>query len=157
MLAVGRAQETWTATSTTHSLMPRDGSMRAAGDTPYYWNISYAGPLRTLFSPLPSCSEILLYEISALPPDSQTIAFIYAGGYDTSVGATVRDKCLPSKFNEGHMLGSMPVFSPGRICPVGYGPSCTIVAPGATIAAATTVQIWDKLPIEETAIGCCPR
>lgn len=112
MLAVGRAQETWTATSTTHSLMPRDGSMRAAGDTPYYWNISYAGPLRTLFSPLPSCSEILLYEISALPPDSQTIAFIYAGGYDTSVGATVRDKCLPASLMKGICWGACPSSPP---------------------------------------------
>lgn len=152
----GLAQETVRATAGAPVALPSHSLMPRAPDFPTWANMSYAGPLTATFTPSATCTEIQVVAMAG-STDPWTLILSYAGDY--KVGATLmrKENCLPTRFDEVNGNGVLPVFSPGNGCPVGYGSACAIVTPGAAITAGSVVQGWDRLPIDKTAVGCCPR
>lgn len=109
-----------------------------------------AGPL-TSITQAPECLDAVIVDIST-DTSSTTSVRMQLGFRPTDYQGRF---CYPSAYLDA--LGKSPVFSPGNACPTGYGPSCTLVASGATLSAATTLELWDALASGEIAIGCCVR
>ncbi|KAK2608990.1 hypothetical protein QQS21_002470 [Conoideocrella luteorostrata] len=112
--------------------------------------ISNLGPLTTTYTPPSSCSSLKTFG-DGLGSHWFTYGYV---SKDNEVKSA--ENCVPSYYQGKLPRGARQVFSPGNACPVGYGPSCTAVASGATIAIAPTVILWDDLKSGETAIACCP-
>lgn len=49
------------------------------------------------------------------------------------------------------------MFSPGSTCSCYYKARCNVAAPGVTLAAATSVQVWESLANGGVLVRCCPR
>lgn len=130
------------------------------------------GPLTTTFSPGTGCNNLTLalFGHRALSSTVQSI-FEWLYGYQCSYTELVAvSSCLPSLYGPAYIglgdqgnNGIYPVFSPGSICPSGYGSSC-FMAPGAPTSMTTTysgqtapLSRWDNIKSSEIAIGCCPR
>lgn len=121
-------------------------------------SVTVVGPLTTPFTPSPECLAGLTIASRYLDP-KDTETFYVTMGLNMLTSGAVATQCLPSAYLSALRAdqSTQPVMSPGSICPVGYGPSCTIVGKGASIVAATDVIVWNALSSTQTAIGCCPR
>ncbi|OAA67692.1 hypothetical protein LEL_10315 [Akanthomyces lecanii RCEF 1005] len=152
----GLAQETVRATTGAPVALPSHSLMPRAPDFPTWANMSYVGPLTTIFTPPATWTEIQAVATRTGSTDPWTLILSYARYWKGATDGR-KENCLSTDFDELNRDGVLPVFSPGHGCPVGYGSVCAIVAPGAAITAGSVVQVWDRMPIDKTAVGCCPR
>ncbi|CEJ82256.1 hypothetical protein VHEMI02332 [[Torrubiella] hemipterigena] len=120
-------------------------------------SVTVVGPLTTPFTPSPECLSGLTIASRYLDP-KDTETFYITMGFNMLASGAVATRCLPSAYLSALKAEQtiQPIMSPGSMCPIGYGPSCTIVGKGASIVAATDVIVWSALPSTQTAIGCCP-
>ncbi|KAH0592357.1 hypothetical protein MHUMG1_09970 [Metarhizium humberi] len=110
------------------------------------------GPL-TSISQATECLDAEIVAISVDPSSTTSV--------EMQLGFNARDNsgnyCFPSSYMDAVVKNESPIFSPGSACPSGYKPRCTLVAPGVTLAAATSVQVWESLANGDVVVGCCPR
>ncbi|KAG8405437.1 hypothetical protein J3458_022092 [Metarhizium acridum] len=136
------------------------------------------GALTTTFTPPDDCTSLTNRYFTLDNPRT----YYYNYGFTCNVngvdglvfGPMAKPTCFPESFASAFtcefelsdMVTPYPVYSPGSVCPHGYGPSCTISRPAGTAlygaANATSGlnlaerKIQRMLKAGETAIGCCP-
>lgn len=148
------------------------------------------GPLPTAFTPATHCAMPTIRRLfSAAGPDGKDFTEIeLIAAYTCDGKPFIKEGCLPSAYAVAYgVIGPMwPVLSPGNACPVGYGPSCTMVH-GTSLTTTTSAKtddihtavledvsmsmtktarhteappppiLWKALAQGEIAIGCCPK
>ncbi|KHN97379.1 uncharacterized protein MAM_04976 [Metarhizium album ARSEF 1941] len=137
------------------------------------------GALTTTFTPPDDCTSLTARYYVSDEPKTYRLNYGFTCGGSEAQGVLygrpmAKPTCFPSsfapaftcEFELSDMVTPYPVYSPGLVCPHGYGPSCTISRPAATppLDAANTTSYSNRaersiqrmLKAGETAIGCCP-
>lgn len=121
------------------------------------------GPFTTDFTPPQSCTTLGHFAAFVTDPPLKARWTFKRGQLCADVD--IADGCLPTQFMEtfsqklgsGNQLETIPVFSPGDRCPVGYEGACTMVPQTQMTDLQGKTLAWAALRYGEMAIGCCPR
>ncbi|CEJ83169.1 hypothetical protein VHEMI03190 [[Torrubiella] hemipterigena] len=124
------------------------------------------GPLTTDFTPPQSCTTLgkfADYRADTSAEPSLSVIWTFKRGR-LCADVQIADGCLPSQFIQtfsqklggGHQLETIPVYSPGDRCPVGYEGACTMVPQTQMTDLQGKTLAWAALQYGEMAIGCCP-
>lgn len=125
------------------------------------------GPLTTDFTPPESCTTLghfTAFNATGNKDASLDIVWAFERG-QLCADVAIADGCLPSKYMEkfsqnlgtANYLETIPVFSPGDRCPIGYEGACTMVPQTEMADPQGKTLAWAALQEGDMAIGCCPR
>lgn len=129
------------------------------------------GPLTTTFTAPSECAHLVI--------DTRSSGGVYGylGQSCNPIGIDgetlifrVSESCFPGDYGsyinsgDGDHLYTVPVYSPGSVCPSGFEEACTIERHEGEPAPETSDfmtladwEVWNILKYDQTAIGCCPR
>lgn len=134
------------------------------------------GPLTTTFYPPDGCTsqtDVALGNANGQRGNPSIVLYGTLDQYSYCSFSAARHSavksCFPPNFGSYYNVvptsGSgdvYPVYSPGLVCPAGYGPSCTFTKTTSSLPYipdrdAVDYTIQQILKDCQTAIGCCPR